>query len=141
GGDVVITGVHDTGIYFTYENIDPNKQMNAWIEILIRSRPQNVDCAVSKSGTACVHIENNRFMLETDPHIIVTFDGSTRPYPPWKYVNWVYMPINVGGNHWVSGAVNLTLSVFYVFDYMESQRIRVGDFRSINNLTSKTVEL
>ncbi|GJU60193.1 hypothetical protein Tco_1237959 [Tanacetum coccineum] len=25
GGDVVITGVHDTGIYFTYENVDPNK--------------------------------------------------------------------------------------------------------------------
>ncbi|GJX94174.1 hypothetical protein Tco_0348760 [Tanacetum coccineum] len=23
--DVVITGVHDTGIYFTYENVDPNK--------------------------------------------------------------------------------------------------------------------
>nr|GEY39684.1 transposase, MuDR, MULE transposase domain protein [Tanacetum cinerariifolium] len=37
GDDVVITGVHDTGIYFTYENVDPNKQMNAWIEILIRS--------------------------------------------------------------------------------------------------------
>ncbi|GKB74602.1 hypothetical protein Tco_0936014 [Tanacetum coccineum] len=24
GDDVVITGVHDTGIYFTYENVDPN---------------------------------------------------------------------------------------------------------------------
>ncbi|GJR74227.1 hypothetical protein Tco_0086592 [Tanacetum coccineum] len=26
GDDVVITGVHDTGIYFTYENVDPNKE-------------------------------------------------------------------------------------------------------------------
>nr|GEW33080.1 phospholipase-like protein [Tanacetum cinerariifolium] len=82
GDDVVITGVHDTGIYFTYENGDPNKRMNAWIEILIRSRPQNVDLTVSKSGTACVHNENNRFMIETDPHIIGTLNGSTRPYPP-----------------------------------------------------------
>nr|GEV47462.1 hypothetical protein [Tanacetum cinerariifolium] len=144
GDDVVITGVHDTGIYFTYENVDPNKvtqeeyndfkqfilnqyevyldcymmgylvsnffwrqlvphlcmprshsvdnpyqegwlsedQMNAWIEILIRSRPQNADWTVSKSRTACVHIENNQFMIETDPHIIGTLDGSTRPYPP-----------------------------------------------------------
>ncbi|GJQ93800.1 phospholipase-like protein [Tanacetum coccineum] len=60
--DVVITGVHDTGIYFTYENVDPNK---------------------------------------------------------------VYMPINVGGNHWVTGAVNLPHFVFYVFDSMESERTRL----------------
>ncbi|GJT03501.1 phospholipase-like protein [Tanacetum coccineum] len=187
GDDVVITGVHDTGIYFTYENVDPNKvtreeyndftefildpydvyldcymmgylvpnffwrqlvphlcmprshsvdnpyqegwlsgdQMNAWIEILIRSRPQNADWTVSKSGTACVHPENNRFMIQTDPHIIGTLDGSTRPYPSWKYVNWVYMPINVGGNHWVTGAVNLPHSIFYVFDSMESERTRL----------------
>ncbi|GKF79598.1 hypothetical protein Tco_0235166, partial [Tanacetum coccineum] len=25
GDDVLITGTHDTGIYFTYENVDPNK--------------------------------------------------------------------------------------------------------------------
>ncbi|GKB26589.1 phospholipase-like protein [Tanacetum coccineum] len=62
GDDVVIMGVHDTGIYFTYENVDPNK---------------------------------------------------------------VYMPINVGGNHWVTGAVNLPNSIFYVFDSMESQRTRL----------------
>ncbi|GKD43597.1 phospholipase-like protein, partial [Tanacetum coccineum] len=43
GDDVLITGERDTGIYFTYENVDPNKQKNAWIEILIRSRPQDAD--------------------------------------------------------------------------------------------------
>ncbi|GJS10489.1 phospholipase-like protein [Tanacetum coccineum] len=125
GDDVVITGVHDTGIYFTYENVDLNKQMNEWIEILIRSRAQNADSTVSKSGTECVHPENNQFMIETDLHIIGTLDGSTHPYPPWKYVNWVYMTINVGGNHWVTGAVNLPHSVFYVFDSMESERTRL----------------
>ncbi|GJW78666.1 phospholipase-like protein, partial [Tanacetum coccineum] len=183
GDDVLITGIHDTGIYFTYENVDPNKvtrqeyndftdfilnpyqvyldcymmgylvpeffwrqlvphlcmprshsvdnpnnegwlsgdQMNSWIEILIRSRPQDADWTVSKSGTTCVHPENNRFLIQTDPHIIGMLDGSTRPYPSWKNVNWVYMPINVGGNHWVTGAVNLPHSIFYVFDSMESQ--------------------
>nr|GEV65559.1 hypothetical protein [Tanacetum cinerariifolium] len=104
GDDILITSVRDTGIYFTYENVDPNKQMNAWIEILIRSRLQNTDWTVCKSGTTCVHIENYQFMIETDPHIIGTLDGSTRPYPPWKYVNWVYMPINVGEHHWVTSA-------------------------------------
>ncbi|GKB05383.1 phospholipase-like protein [Tanacetum coccineum] len=102
-----------------------NPQMNAWIEILIRSRPQNAEWTVSKSRTACVHPENNRFMVQTDPHIIGTLDGSTRLYPSWKYVNWVYMTINVGGNHWVTGAVNLPYSNFYVFDSMESERTRL----------------
>nr|GEY57716.1 phospholipase-like protein [Tanacetum cinerariifolium] len=85
GDDVVITGVN---CYprryndFTQFILNPYEQMNAWIEILIRSRPQNVDWTVSKSGTECVHIENNRFMIETYPHIIETLDGSTGPYPP-----------------------------------------------------------
>ncbi|GKC70391.1 hypothetical protein Tco_1116274 [Tanacetum coccineum] len=65
-------------------------QMNAWIEILIRSMPQDADWTVSKSGAACVHPENNQFIIQTDPHIIGTLDGSTRPYPSWKNVNWVY---------------------------------------------------
>ncbi|GJQ96135.1 phospholipase-like protein [Tanacetum coccineum] len=184
GDDVLITGEHDTGIYFTYENVDPNKvtrqeyndftdfilnpfevyldcymmgyivpaffwrqlvphlcmprshsednegwlsgdQMNVWIEILIRSRRQDADWTVSKSGTTCVHPENNRFIIQTDPHIIGMLDGSTRPYPSWRNVNWVYMPINVGGNHWVTGAVNLPHSVFYVFDSMESESTKL----------------
>nr|GEV22314.1 phospholipase-like protein [Tanacetum cinerariifolium] len=56
-------------------------QMNAWIELLIRSKPQNANWTVSKSGTSCVHLGNNRFMIQTDPHIIGTLDGSTHPYP------------------------------------------------------------
>ncbi|GKA00107.1 hypothetical protein Tco_0672657 [Tanacetum coccineum] len=33
GDDVVITCVHDTGIYFTYENVDPNKVPHTYDEI------------------------------------------------------------------------------------------------------------
>ncbi|GJX02084.1 phospholipase-like protein [Tanacetum coccineum] len=73
--------------------------MNAWIELLIRKRTQNDKGTVSKSRTVCVHPENKRFMIQTDPHIIRTLDGSTRPYPAWNDVDWVYMPINAGENH------------------------------------------
>nr|GEU96578.1 VAN3-binding protein-like isoform X2 [Tanacetum cinerariifolium] len=69
GDDIVITGVHDIGIYFTYENVDSNKQMNAWIEILIRSRPQNADWTVSKSGTACTETLRS---IKTD-HTLIDF--------------------------------------------------------------------
>nr|GEY12035.1 hypothetical protein [Tanacetum cinerariifolium] len=33
----------------------------------------------------------------------------------------VYMSINAGGVHWVTGAINLADSIFYVFDSMESE--------------------
>ncbi|GJU83984.1 phospholipase-like protein [Tanacetum coccineum] len=61
-----------------HELADPNtegwlSQMNAWIELLIKERPQ------------------------------------------------VYMPINAGGDHWVTGAVNLLNSRFYVFDSLHSE--------------------
>ncbi|GJW54775.1 UPF0187 protein, chloroplastic-like protein [Tanacetum coccineum] len=49
-----------------------------------------------------------------------TLDGTTRPYPSWDDVDWVYMPINTGGNHWVTGAINLPDSKFYVLDSLES---------------------
>ncbi|GJW05943.1 phospholipase-like protein, partial [Tanacetum coccineum] len=90
-------------------------------DILIRERAKNDNWTLSKSGTICLHPENNSFMILTDPHIIGTLDGSMRPYPSWKNVNWVYMPINVGGVHWVTGAINLADSIFYVYDSMECE--------------------
>ncbi|GKD91519.1 phospholipase-like protein, partial [Tanacetum coccineum] len=99
--------------------------MNAWIKLLIRERTQNANWTVSKSGTVCVHPENKRFIIHTDQHITGTLDGSTRPYPSWNDVDWVYMPINAGGNHWVTGAVYLPNSLFYVFDSMHSEETRL----------------
>nr|GEX38982.1 hypothetical protein [Tanacetum cinerariifolium] len=60
-------------------------------------------------------------MILTDPHNIKTLDGSVRPFPSWNDVTWVYMPINGGGVHWVTGEINLANSIFYVFDSMESE--------------------
>nr|GEW53007.1 hypothetical protein [Tanacetum cinerariifolium] len=87
GEDVTITGVQQTDNFF-YKNVDPDKHMNSWIQILIRERAENDNWTLSKSGTICLHPENNHFMILTDPHIIGTLDGSMRPYPSWKNVNW-----------------------------------------------------
>nr|GEV63159.1 hypothetical protein [Tanacetum cinerariifolium] len=94
GDDVLIKGVHDTVPVFFWRQLVPHlcmprshdvdnpnnegwlsgDQINAWIEILVRSWPQDADWTVSKSGTACVHPENNRFLIQTDPHIIRMLD-------------------------------------------------------------------
>ncbi|GJZ34085.1 phospholipase-like protein [Tanacetum coccineum] len=70
--------------------------MNSWIQILIRERTENANWTLAKSGTVCLHQENNCFMILTDPHNIGTLDGSVRPFPSWNDVTWVYMPINAG---------------------------------------------
>ncbi|GJS36191.1 phospholipase-like protein [Tanacetum coccineum] len=105
-------------------SLESEKHMNSWMELLIRERPQNARWTVAKSGTVCVHPENQRFIIQTDQHIIGTLDGSTHLYPAWSDVDWVYMPIHVAGNHWVTGAVHLPNSLFYVFDSMLSESVR-----------------
>nr|GEV67496.1 hypothetical protein [Tanacetum cinerariifolium] len=75
------------------------EHMNSWMELLIRNRPNNALWTVAYTNTISVHPENQRFLIEKDQHAIGTLDGSTRPYPAWNDVNWVFMPIHVGGNH------------------------------------------
>nr|GEX70379.1 phospholipase-like protein [Tanacetum cinerariifolium] len=60
--------------------------MDSWIQILIRERTENANWTLAKSGTVCLHPENNRFMILTDPHNIETLDGSVRPFPSWNDV-------------------------------------------------------
>nr|GEU95494.1 hypothetical protein [Tanacetum cinerariifolium] len=60
--------------------------MNLWIQILIRERTENANWTLAKSGTLCLHQENNHFMILTDPHNIGTLDGSVRPFPSWNDV-------------------------------------------------------
>nr|GEW81951.1 transposase, MuDR, MULE transposase domain protein [Tanacetum cinerariifolium] len=54
------------------------KHMNSWMELLIRSRPENALWTVAITGTVSIRTENHRFMIETDQHIIGTLDGTTR---------------------------------------------------------------
>ncbi|GKC52943.1 phospholipase-like protein [Tanacetum coccineum] len=95
-------------------------QMNAWMEIVIRNRPHGARFTVAKAGTASKHPRSQQFIIVTDEHMKGTLDGTTRPYPSWDDVDWVYMSINTGGNHWVTGAINLPDSKFYVLDSLES---------------------
>nr|GEX36810.1 hypothetical protein [Tanacetum cinerariifolium] len=71
----------------------------------------------------------------TDPHNIGTLDGSVRHFSSWNDVTWVYMPINAGGVHWVTGAINLTDSIFYDFDSMESESRMLMLKQQVNNWT------
>ncbi|GJS45940.1 phospholipase-like protein [Tanacetum coccineum] len=97
------------------------EHMNSWMELLIRNRPNNAPWTVAYTNTISVHQENQRFLIETDQHTIGTLDGSTRPYPAWNDVNWVFMPIHVGGNHWVTGVIDLPNSHVYVFDSLPNE--------------------
>nr|GEU61185.1 hypothetical protein [Tanacetum cinerariifolium] len=56
-----------------------------------------------------------------DPHVIGTLDGSTRPYPSWNDVDWVFLPIHVAENHWATVVIHLANSQFYMFDSMFSK--------------------
>nr|GEX43985.1 RNA-directed DNA polymerase, eukaryota [Tanacetum cinerariifolium] len=107
--------------------------MNSWMELQIRSRPENAPWTVAKTGTVSIHPENHRFMIETDQHIIGTLDGTTRPYPSWNDVDWESMPLHVAGNHWVTRVIHLPTSHFYVFDSMCSEGTK--------NLISKLIKL
>ncbi|GJZ68017.1 phospholipase-like protein [Tanacetum coccineum] len=75
------------------------EHMNSWMELLIRRRDANANWTVAYTSTISVHPENNRFIIPTDQHVIGTLDGTTRPYPAWNDVDWVFMPIHVAGNH------------------------------------------
>nr|GEV90932.1 phospholipase-like protein [Tanacetum cinerariifolium] len=97
------------------------EHMNAWMELLIRFRRNNAPWTVAYTNTISVHPENQRFLIEMNQHTIGTLDGSTRPYPAWSVVNWVFLPIHVGGNHWVMGVIDLPNSHVYVFDYLHNE--------------------
>ncbi|GJY11682.1 phospholipase-like protein [Tanacetum coccineum] len=83
------------------------EHMNSWMEQLIRRRPLNANWTVAYTSTISVHPENNQFIIVNDPHVIGTLDGSTRPYPSWNDVDWVFLPIHVAGNHWATGVIDL----------------------------------
>nr|GFA13347.1 phospholipase-like protein [Tanacetum cinerariifolium] len=119
-----------------YTNLPPTTVLtkkSTWVQILIRERTENANWTLAKSGTVCLHPENNRFMILTDSHNIGTLDGSMRHFLSWNDVTWVYMPINAGGVHWVTGAINMTCSIFYVFDSMESESRMLMLEQQVNN--------
>ncbi|GJT07033.1 phospholipase-like protein [Tanacetum coccineum] len=61
-----------------------------------RDRPPGARYTVAKTRTSAMIEKSNKFVIETDFHLMGMLDGSSRPYPSWDDVDIVYMPINSG---------------------------------------------
>ncbi|GJW35429.1 phospholipase-like protein [Tanacetum coccineum] len=94
--------------------------INFWMELMIRDRPPGARYTVAKTGTSAMIEKSNKFVIETDFHLMGMLDGSSRPYPSWDDVDIVYMPINSGGDHWVTGVLNLRWSTIHVIDSLNN---------------------
>ncbi|GJR69675.1 phospholipase-like protein [Tanacetum coccineum] len=142
--EVLITGVRDTDDYIVYEKVDLSKvrreHYTECMQFLYHPEPVYLDFHIMGYSVPklfwrelvpnlymgsyhAVEDPNTEGWLseDTDPHIIGTLDGLMRLYHSWDEVDWVYMPINAGGDHWVTGAINLPNSRFYVFDSLHSE--------------------
>ncbi|GJX38190.1 phospholipase-like protein [Tanacetum coccineum] len=91
-----------------------------WMELMIRDRPPGARYTVAKIGTSAMIEKSNKFVIETDFHLMGMLDGSSRPYPSWDDVDIVHMPINSGGDHWVTGVLNLRWSTIHVIDSLNN---------------------
>ncbi|GJR44369.1 phospholipase-like protein [Tanacetum coccineum] len=128
-----------------YYNLDePEKagwlsddQINCWMELVIRNRKHGARFIVAKSGTASQHPGSQQFIIETDQHIKGTLDGSTRPYPSWDDVDWVYMTINAGGNHWVTATINLPYSIIFILNSLHSDHRMSSLYHQLTEWTKK----
>ncbi|GKD36662.1 phospholipase-like protein [Tanacetum coccineum] len=81
------------------------------------NKGRNANVAPFKLGNAFV--DDN----EVDGEVIITGVRDTDDYIVYENVDpsKMYMPINAGGDHWVTGAINLPNSRFYVFDSLHSE--------------------
>ncbi|GKC25932.1 phospholipase-like protein, partial [Tanacetum coccineum] len=84
-----------------------------------RNKGRNANVAPFNLGNAFVDYN------EVDDEVLITGVRDTDDYIVYENVNpnKVYMPINTGGDHWVTGAINLPNSRFYMFDYLHSEFI------------------
>ncbi|GKC50990.1 phospholipase-like protein [Tanacetum coccineum] len=124
GDDVMFLGVQYTGNYLVYENVDPSKVMREdyidCMEFLLNLYDVYLDCHMIG------YLVPDYFWRQLVPHLCMADSHSLeRPNQEGWLSGDVYMPINAGGNHWVTSAVNLPNSLFYVFDSMHSEGIRL----------------
>ncbi|GJW36796.1 putative transcription factor B3-Domain family protein [Tanacetum coccineum] len=155
--DLVYMGSHDTDVYISLHNVDPNKvvrnqyvdcmtflgspkpvfldcgikgfvveeqfwrdlvpyvckggnntknnyqrfawlsedHINFWMELMIRDRPPGARYTVAKTGTSAMIEKSNKFVIETDFHLMGMLDGSSASLTLHGIgCNIVYMPIN-----------------------------------------------
>ncbi|GJU02686.1 putative reverse transcriptase domain-containing protein [Tanacetum coccineum] len=119
GDDVDITDACFTEVSITMYNVNPSKHINAWIELLIRTRLPNTQWTVAKAGTTSLYPKEPHTPIPLlDQAVKGTLDSTTPLYPSWDVVEWVFMPLNVGGYMW--DCCQLLL-------YGQSARLYVGD--------------
>nr|GEU75121.1 phospholipase-like protein [Tanacetum cinerariifolium] len=63
--------------------------INCWMELMIRDRPPGARYTVAKTWTSAMLDKLNKFVIETDFHLMGMLDGSSRPYPSWDDVDIV----------------------------------------------------
>ncbi|GKD55135.1 hypothetical protein Tco_1288522 [Tanacetum coccineum] len=75
--------------------ISTKLQINAWMELLIKTKQDHHSWNVAKvATTSFTPIGDHTPILMLDQSIRGTLDGRTHPYPSWDYVQWVLMPMN-----------------------------------------------
>ncbi|GKC12070.1 phospholipase-like protein [Tanacetum coccineum] len=67
----------------------PSHSRDVFGVLIIRARPPGARYTVAKTGMTSLHMGSQKFILETDEHIIGMLDGSLRPYPSWDDVDSV----------------------------------------------------
>nr|GEU46011.1 phospholipase-like protein [Tanacetum cinerariifolium] len=91
GDDVIYLGGEFTGNYLVYENVDPQKG----------------------------YLVPVPFWQQLVPHLCIPDIDSRTP------MGWlsreVFLPIHVGGNHWVTGVIDLPNAHVYVFDSLPNE--------------------
>ncbi|GJX19158.1 hypothetical protein Tco_0221835 [Tanacetum coccineum] len=121
--DVMIMDERETGNYFVYENVDASKvRREDYIDCTeFMLNPYDVYLHLTAWNEPTKRVGCPRTMRTSGNESVLDTDGSTHNWnigwfnafiPALNDVDWVYMPINVVGNHWVTGGVNLLNSLF-----------------------------
>ncbi|GJW26949.1 phospholipase-like protein [Tanacetum coccineum] len=117
GDDVIFLGGKFTGNYLVYENVDPQKVKREHYvtlqEFLNEPKQIYLDCYM-KGYVVLV-----TYWQQLVPHLCMPDIDSRTP------IGWlseeVFLPIHVGGNHWVMGVIDLSNAHVYVFDSMPNE--------------------
>ncbi|GKD06079.1 hypothetical protein Tco_1181053, partial [Tanacetum coccineum] len=110
GDDVMFLGEHDTGNCLVYENVDPSKVRREdyieCMEFLLNPYDVYLDCHMIG------YMVPDYFWRQLVPHLCMSGSHSLeRANQEGWLSDDVYMPINAGGNHWVTDDADVQFSV------------------------------
>nr|GEU45841.1 transposase, MuDR, MULE transposase domain protein [Tanacetum cinerariifolium] len=116
GDDGIFLGGQFTGNYLVYENVDPEEVKREYYinytEFLNDSDQIYLDCYMKGYSVPVT------FWQQLVPHLCMS-DIYLRTPVGWLSGE-VFLPIHLGGNHWVTGVIDLPNSHVYVFNSIYS---------------------